>query len=202
MSEKNNSIQELLGQTDIYLVDQIMKNRFNLQDNILDAGCGNGRNMHWFLRNDYKIYGIDSDNESIATLKKKYPLLAADRFRVCAVEKTSFQSTHFDHIICSAVLHFANNTSHFSKMLEEMARILKPGGSLFIRMTSDIGIEDKVEFIGDGVFRIPDGSIRFLLNRQLLKDCLKEFNMSFLEPLKTVNVDDIRCMSTLVLQKN
>jgi ubiquinone/menaquinone biosynthesis C-methylase UbiE len=179
-----------------------MKNRFDLQDNILDAGCGNGRNMHWFLRNDYKIYGIDSDNESIATLKKKYPLLAADRFRVCAVEKTSFQSTHFDHIICSAVLHFANNTSHFSKMLEEMVRILKPGGSLFIRMTSDIGIEDKVELIGDGVFRIPDGSIRFLLNRQLLKDCLKEFNMSFLEPLKTVNVDDIRCMSTLVLQKN
>ena len=58
MSEKNNSIQELLGQTDIYLVDQIMKNRFDLQNNILDAGCGNGRNMHWFLRNDYKIYGI------------------------------------------------------------------------------------------------------------------------------------------------
>src|SRR6187397_3253743 len=70
MSERNNSIQELLGQTDIYLVDQIMKNRFDLQDNILDAGCGNGRNMHWFLRNDYKIYGIDSDNEIIATLKK------------------------------------------------------------------------------------------------------------------------------------
>jgi hypothetical protein len=59
-----------------------------------------------------------------------------------------------------------------------------------------------VELIGDGVFRIPDESIRFLLNRQLLKDCMKEFNMSFLEPLKTVNVDDIRCMSTLVLQKN
>ena len=87
-------------------------------------------------------------------------------------------------------------------MLTEMVRVLKTNSSLFIRMTSDIGIENKVKPIGDGVYIIPDGSKRFLLTKTLLKECMQENNLSFLEPLKTVNVDDLRCMSTLVLQKN
>ncbi|MBK9569159.1 MAG: class I SAM-dependent methyltransferase [Chitinophagaceae bacterium] len=54
----------------------------------------------------------------------------------------------------------------------------------------------------DHVYKIPDGSTRFLLTRPLLTSSMLQNNLSFLEPLKTVNVDDIRCMSTLVLQKN
>ena len=113
-----------------------------------------------------------------------------------------FQDNYFDHIISSAVLHFADSVSQFHSMITEMVRILKPKGSLFIRMTSNIGIEDKVQLINDGVYTIPDGSTRFLLTRQLLAMVMKKYQLSFLEPLKTVNVDDIRCMSTLVLQKD
>ena len=166
-----------------------------------DAGCGSGRNLHWFLRNDIEIYGIDSNEGYINSLKRNHPFLAADRFQVSVVEKTTLPNNHFNHIICSAVLHFANNALHFKKMLAEIVRIVKPKGSLFIRMTSDIGIESKVELLAEGVYIIPDGSKRFLLTKQVLKDCVQEFNLSFLEPLKTVNVEDIRCMSTLVLQK-
>lgn len=82
-----------------------------------------------------------------------------------------------------------------------MVRILKPGGTIFIRMTSDIGIESKVVHIAEGVYLIPDGSNRFLLTRSLLTACMQQNKLSFLEPLKTVNVDDTRCMSTLLLQK-
>jgi tellurite methyltransferase len=83
-----------------------------------------------------------------------------------------------------------------------MVRVLKPGGSLFIRMTSDIGIENKVKVINDGVYLIPDGSTRFLLTKSLLASIFQQYPLSFIEPFKTVNVDDMRCMSTLVLQKN
>ncbi len=86
-------------------------------------------------------------------------------------------------------------------MLDEMYRVLKPGGSLFIRMASDIGIEDKVQCIGENVYKIPDGSTRFLLTRDLLNQTLRRYSFTFLEDFKTVNVNDIRCMSTLVLQK-
>jgi tellurite methyltransferase len=197
----NNNIQSLLGQTDIYLIDQMMKNRYKPDDIILDAGCGSGRNMHWFLQNGFNINGIDISGVAIEQLKNKYPDLSAG-FEVAPLESTRFADSFFDHIICSAVLHFAENTAQFNCMLFEMVRILKPGGTLFIRIASDIGIENKVELIADGVYTIPDGSERFLLTRSLLADCMKQNRLSFAEPVKTTNVDDMRCMSTLLLQKN
>jgi len=118
------------------------------------------------------------------------------------VEKLPFEDNYFSHIISSAVLHFAKDTIQFHRMVAEMVRVLQPNGSLFIRMTSDIGIEDKVNLLGDGVYNIPDGSTRFLLTRALLADIMKKNKLSFLEPLKTVNVNDVRCMSTLVVAKS
>jgi SAM-dependent methyltransferase len=196
-----NSIEEVIGATDIYLVDQIMKGRYKTNDTMLDAGCGYGRNLHWFLRNNVVIYGVDQDVNAIHDLQRRHPTIA-NRFRQSAVEKIPFENDQFDHIISSAVLHFAKDTAHFQQMIGEMVRVLKPSGSLFIRMTSDIGIEDKVQLAGDGVYDIPDGSRRFLLTRGLLADVMQRNGLSFVEPLKTVNVNDVRCMSTLVLMRD
>ena len=179
-----------------------MKGRYAPAGTILDAGCGSGRNMYWFLQNGFNINGIDINEAAVDELKEKYPDLPAERLLVSSLENIPFSNNHFNHIICSAVLHFAKSISQFNCMLTEMVRVLKPGGTLFIRMTTDIGIEDKVKFIADGVYTIPDGSTRFLLTRELLSACMQQNNLSFIEPLKTVNVDDVRCMSTLLLQKN
>ncbi len=111
------NIHTLLGNTDIYLVDQIMKGRYAEEDVILDAGCGGGRNMQWFMNNDFPIYGIDADVSSINALSKQNPSLPKDRFQVCAVENMNFENNFFDHIICSAVLHFAKNSQHFFSMM-------------------------------------------------------------------------------------
>ncbi|MBL0272302.1 MAG: class I SAM-dependent methyltransferase [Chitinophagaceae bacterium] len=179
-----------------------MKGRYHETDKILDQGCGTGRNMHWFLQNGIEIYGIDKSEEIIAGIKLANPTLSPDRFKVSLIEKMPFPDNYFDHAISIAVLHFASSTPHFQSMLAELVRVVKPGGSLFIRIASVMGIEDKINLINDGVYKIPDGSTRFLLTRPLLTSSVLQNNLSFLEPLKTVNVDDIRCMSTLVLQKN
>jgi tellurite methyltransferase len=196
----NNKIQALFGRTDIYLIDQIMKGRYQPGDLILDAGCGNGRNLHWFMQNGFQINAIDINREVIDELKHLFPGYAAN-FTVASVENTAFLKDSFDHIICSAVLHFARNLVHFQSMFAELVRLLKPGGTLFIRMASDIGIEQKVVLIADGVYTIPDGSTRFLLTRALLGDCLARYPLILAEPVKTTNVEDSRCMTTLVLQK-
>ena len=199
---KTSSIHEVIGDTDIYLVDQILKGRYHDNDTILDAGCGTGRNMHWFLQNKMCIYGVDTNNGFITALKMDNPTLPASRLQVAKVELMPFGDNFFDHIISSAVLHFAENTEHFMRLLKEMVRVLKPKGSLFIRMTSDIGIENKVKLITDGVYYLPDTSTRFLLTRSLLETLMSQFPLSFIEPFKTVNVNDMRCMSTMVLQKS
>jgi ubiquinone/menaquinone biosynthesis C-methylase UbiE len=128
--------------------------------------------------------------------------LPADRFQVASVESLPFANSFFDHIICSAVLHFAESNQQFNAMLSEMTRLLKPGGSLFIRMTSNIGIENMVIEVSDGVYKIPDGSTRFLLTKSMLKKLLIQYRFILIEPLKTVNVEDTRCMTTLLLKKD
>lgn len=197
----SNSLQELVGDTDIYLLDQIMKGRYRQTDKILDAGCGTGRNLHWFLKEKMDVYAIDQNPESIIELKNAHPELPANRLQNCTVEQLPFEEDFFDHIISSAVLHFASGASQFNNMVAEMVRVLKPGGSLFIRMTSNIGIEHMVRHIKDGVYIIPDHSKRFLLTRPILSDIVQQHPLSFIEPFKTVNVNDTRCMSTLVMQK-
>lgn len=179
-----------------------MKGRYQPHQKVLDAGCGGGRNMQWFLQNDFEIYGVDNSQAAIIHLKQMNESLPPLRLQVSGLEKLPYEENYFDHVICSAVLHFAVDVGHFKQMLAEMLRVLSLTGSLFIRMASDIGIEDTVKLISNGNYKIPDGSMRFLLTRSLLAECMKEFDLKFLEPLKTTNVNDQRCMSTLLLQKN
>ncbi|CAN5644260.1 hypothetical protein BH11BAC3_BH11BAC3_33970 [soil metagenome] len=194
-------LQQLVGKTDIYLIDQIIKGRYKENEIVLDAGCGNGRNLHWFLLNHLDCFGVDQSSEAISELSLQYPSLDVDRWKVAEVEEMPYMDETFDHVICSAVLHFAKSKEHFYKMLTEIVRVLKPDGSLFIRMASNIGIEEHVVLIGDGNYLIPDETSRFLLTKMLLSDILTQQPLLMLEPLKTVNVDDIRCMTTLVMQK-
>lgn len=194
------ALRRLLGGTDLYLVDGILKGRYPLGTVILDAGCGEGRNMHWFLEHDYPVWGIDMSHEAIGQLQKRYPELA-HRFGVAAVEKLPFDDGFFGAVISSAVLHFARERDHFLQMVSEMLRVLRPGGHLFIRMTTDIGIEKKVVRIHRGVYALPDGSTRFLLTRVLLETVFARFPVALADEFKTVNVADMRSMCTLVLEK-
>lgn len=189
-----------LGNIDIYLLDQIMKGRYINGQTILDAGCGSGRNMQWFYDNDFIIYAIDINQESIAYIKKEYPT-QKDNYQVASLASLPYQDDSFDHVINSAVLHFAESTEAFMKCFSELIRVLKPGGSLFIRMTSDVGIENKITHLQNGVYRLGDESTRFLLSRKLLQQLLDQFPIALLEPFKNTNVADLRVMSTVVLTK-
>ena len=194
-------LQTTLGNIDIYLLDQILKERYHKTDKILDAGCGSGRNLHWFYNNEYNLYAVDKEIESIDYIRSVYPKWSK-KMEVCDLEQLKFKNDYFDHIICSAVLHFAHDLTQFEAMFSELIRVLKPFGTLFIRMTSDIGIEDKITPINDGVYLLGDESYRFLLTREILSNLMKKHSLSFLEPLKSTNVHDLRSMTTLVLQKN
>lgn len=195
------TLQQLVGNTDIYLLDQIMKGRYSESDLVLDAGCGLGRNLHWFLNNHINCFGIDIDPISLDQLRLQYPAFPPDRLLVSTVENMPFEDCYFDHIISSAVLHFAESYQQFDAMFHEMIRVLKPEGSLFIRMTSAIGIENSIVPISDGVSLIPDGSTRFLLTRTMIQNLLNDYPIVLIEDVKTVNVNDIRCMTTLLFKK-
>jgi len=135
---------------DIYVIDQILKGRYRSGESILDAGCGSGRNLKWFYKNNFKISGIDADVERIKEAKKIYPD-SSENFFILNLEALPYKENSFDHILCCAVLHFAKNKAHFLNMFTELVRVLKPEGSLLIRVASNIGLHTNEHFIQDDV---------------------------------------------------
>ena len=194
-------ITTFTGNTDVYLLDQIMKGRYAASDILLDAGAGGGRNMYWFVQQGIAIYGTDREPEVITHLRQNYPNLPKERFQVATVESQPFPENYFDHVICSAVLHFADNHAHFGQMFGELVRVLKPGGSLFIRMTTDAGLTGNIIPTGNGRFLLPDGSERYLLTRSALDALVRQHQLEWLEPFKTVLVEEVRSMAVVVLGK-
>lgn len=197
--------REMFGDIDIYLFDQILKNRFHGGMSILDAGCGGGRNLVYFLQNQFQVFGVDEKPQAIEHVrimaKNLAPNLPPENFQVASVEKMPFQDAQFDAVISSAVLHFAADVKHFEEMLAEMRRVLKPNGIFFARLASSIGIENLIKPIGDGRYFLPDNSERFLVDEKMLIAATTRFGGVLLESLKTTNVQNLRCMTTWVLRK-
>ncbi len=196
---------EWFDNIDIYLFDQILKGRVRPGTRLLDAGCGHGRNLVYFLRTGYDVYAVDQSSQAIDEVRglasRLAPHLTADRFRVEPVEGLSFPDATFDVVISSAVLHFALDEAHFETMVSEMWRVLRPGGMLFARLASSIGIESLIQPLSGRRASLPDGTDRFLVDEAMLRRMADQLGGQFLEPIKTVNVEHQRCMTTWCLSK-
>jgi tellurite methyltransferase len=77
--------------------------------------------------------------------------------------------------------------------------VLRPGGLLFTRMGSRIGME--FEQVRPDIYRIGDGQEWFLVDEELLLGLTSELNGVMVGPLKTTIVQDYRCMTTWVVRK-
>ena len=117
------------------------------------------------------------------------------------VDKVVFGEEKFDVVISSAVLHFANDEEHFMRMLNGMWQQLKPGGMFFARLASNIGIEDLVQEIEGRRSIAPDGSEYFLVDQEFLLALNEQLSAELIEPIKTTNVQNLRCMTTWVIRK-
>lgn len=98
-------------------------------DKILDFGCGNGRLIEIF--NDKKIEYIGTDNSEklIEIARKKYP---RHKFMVAPDLNLPFSDNYFDKVYSLAVFHHIPSEEFRLQFLNEIKRILKPGGLLVL----------------------------------------------------------------------
>lgn len=197
---------ESLSGMDIYVLDQIQRGRLTADMRILDAGCGPGRNLRWFLEGGATVFGVDTRTESLAAARQLAAELApgtpADRFRAEGIESLSFDDASMDAVLCCAVLHFARDDTHFDAMADSLWRVLRPGGVLFCRLASNIGMEDRMVKIEGNRFTMPDGTDRYLVDETRLMNLTRRLGGELLDPIKTTIVQNLRSMTTWVVRKD
>lgn len=204
-SAPSAALRDAFGDIDIYLFDQLLRGRFDGVRDVLDAGCGAGRNLVYLLRAGYRVHAVDRDARAVARVRelagRLAPGLPPENVRVAEVDALPFADASMDAVISSAVLHFAADPAHFEGMVDEAWRVLRPGGLLFARLASSIGIEARVRPVGGGRYALPDGSERFLVDEAELLARTEAMGGALLDPIKTTNVQNLRAMTTWCVRK-
>jgi len=197
------SVQEQFGQIDIYVFDQILRGNIAPGMRVLDAGCGYGRNLVYLLRVGCEVFALDANPDGVEQVRQLAVSLGtnlpAGNFQVGVIERMPFPDVFADVVICSSVLHFSRDDDHFDMMISELWRVLKPGGMLFSRLGSRIGMD--FEHVQGHRYVIGDGSEWFLVDEAMLLDLTRKMNAALVDPLKTTIVQNHRCMTTWVLRK-
>jgi len=135
------STEELIWGHEIpdFILDYIdeLANTFSQDSRILDAATGEGRNLSVLQKLGVPVFACDS---SIHALKKSQYI--QDTIRVqCDLSKLPFDTESFDFVLLIDVIETLPEPD---EILEELNRILKPGGKLLCNIP---GMEDEISSV-------------------------------------------------------
>ena len=121
--------------------------RVPLGGKILDAGCGDGLLARILFKNTEGkvITGIDHDP---GELKKARSLGIYHDLIACEITAIPFKNNTFDHVLSNSVLE---HVTDIDQALAELARVLKPGGTLVFTVPSEYLSE---HFLFGRIFRL------------------------------------------------
>ncbi len=102
----------------------------------LDLGCGKGRHSHLFADSGFEVFSFDLSEKAINLVKNE-----AERRRqkihvnIGDIKNLPYKSEIFDCILSYHTIYHTD-TKGIDIVLDEIYRILKPGGEIFITLNS------------------------------------------------------------------
>ncbi|WP_084157543.1 class I SAM-dependent methyltransferase [Oceanobacillus manasiensis] len=99
------------------------------EDKILDVATGGGHVAKTLSPYVKQVYAIDLTKEMLAEARKHLENFQNIHFIIGEAEDLPFLDHTFDHIICRTAAHHFTSPRHF---IEEVTRVLKPGGSFLL----------------------------------------------------------------------
>ena len=149
---------------------------------MLDLGCGDGA-TEMYIRQyfpSYNVTGIDVSAESIAAAEKK--MIPGTSFVIYDGKVIPFEDNYFDIVFVAAVLHHIEFSLH-DIVLEEIHRVLKPGGRVYIFEHNPINPVTRY-MVNTCVFDkdarlLTHAYTRKLLHKHLFRDASKRFILFF-----------------------
>jgi ubiquinone/menaquinone biosynthesis C-methylase UbiE len=159
----------------------IFQKYVNKNAHILDIGCGYGRTLSELYNNGYKnIIGIDFSEKMIERGRIMYPHLC---FETIINGKTIYSENTFEAVILLAVLTCVINNEEQIDLLNEIKRILKPNGIIYINdfllNTDERNMKRYTEYEPKyknyGIFELSEGAIVRHHNKAWVKKSFEIF---------------------------
>ncbi|NGY82683.1 class I SAM-dependent methyltransferase [Bacillus megaterium] len=148
---------------------------------ILDYGCGYGRTLLELRSYDYNnLHGVDFSEEMIKRAKSHNSEID---FQVIQSGKLPFSNDSLDAVLLFAVLTCVHKSEEQNAILNEIKRVLKPGGIIYINdflLNSDERNKLRYEkaltkYHTYGVFELPDGAILRHHSEERVKEWVDQF---------------------------
>ncbi len=148
---------------------------FSIGDQVLELGCGNGKTLQ-ALRSASAVIALDFSPEAVALCSRNLDFKEVG-FVVGDVRHLPFVQNWFDSVFCIHVLeHLSANDR--TQMSQEAERVLKPGGSLFVRAFSSSDMRaSKGELVEKGTRRRGDGIAYHYFTEEELNSVFKTMTM-------------------------
>ena len=107
---------------------QLLISRIEPSQVVLNIGCGTGIFENLALERKIDIHSLDPSDRSIGQLREALHL--GDKAKVGYIDQLPFPDAHFDVVVASEVLEHLT-PAVTKEGLEEIGRVLKPGGRIF-----------------------------------------------------------------------
>lgn len=131
-----------------YISLYLFAHQFSVGKKTLDAACGFGYGSYLLCTNAEQVFGIDLDESRIKYAGEKY---GSDNIQYFEkdVTDTKFESNSFDTVVSIETFEHIRPDQAI-QFLEEMKRVLKPGG-VFILSTPNLPVFDQITLVEDHI---------------------------------------------------
>jgi len=111
---------------------------------VLDVGCGNGYVLEKYAQEGAEVFGIDITHTAIDLCWKRFSFSnSKGNFQEANAEALPFESNFFDCVSSMGVLH---HTPETQKAINEVFRVLKPGGRVILMFYYRDSILRRIKF--------------------------------------------------------
>ncbi len=133
-NKQADSLSKRYESADISFLQRILLETFSKNSNLMEIGCGSGRDAAFMLKNGYHVLGIDASKNMIYEAKKLHPELK-EILKVSIVpEDLDFKESYFDGIYSIATLMHLKE-SDIDKTLAKIYKFLKNKGRLLFSVS-------------------------------------------------------------------
>jgi len=133
--------------------NEYLKNNIKPNSNILDVGCGFGRNIKVLVGNAKEIIGIDYDKEVLEVAKKELKEYKNVKLFLEDAKNMHFKDNIFDCVICMGNT-FGDMPTIKLQVLNEIKRVTKKGGKIIISVFSKDALDAQTEGLKAAGFKI------------------------------------------------